>query len=187
MQVVLWEHLSSSHDQRSCLQSSFLLQKKRMHDTIFLRVPHAARGPYAHQSCGRASHRGQLCRGTMLYSSCDNMLTWFWRQRGQVSQNWAPGDRPCSSVRLFRCGWGGCTAAGSSMSTVDAILGVPAPPSRTWHRHAFCLLICKAALGWLACWVGVGVPVWYFADRCNFILCGKLAGHHAAPRQEQVY
>lgn len=50
-----------------------------------------------------------------------------------------------------------------------------------------CLLICKSALGWLACRVGVGVPVWYFADKCNFIRCCKLAWHQPAPSQEQVY
>lgn len=53
MQVVLSEHLSSSYDQGAHLEPSFLLQKKRIHDTICLGVPHAARGPNAHLPCSR--------------------------------------------------------------------------------------------------------------------------------------
>lgn len=136
MQVVLSEHLSSKHDQWACFEPSFLPQKKRIHDTIYLRIPHAARGLYAHLPCGRGSHHGQLCPGTVWYRSCANMLTWSWRQHGQVSQHWGPGDRPCPSVRLFRWGWGGCTATGSGVSTVGAVLEMPALRSRTWHRHA---------------------------------------------------
>lgn len=186
MQVVLLELLSSSHDQWAHLEPSFLLQKKRIHDTICLGAPHAARGPYAHLPCGSGSHHGWLCPGTVWYSSCANLMTLSWRQHGWVSQHWVPGERPCPLARLFQWGWDGCTAAGSGMSTVGAVLEIPALCSRARHRHASCLLICKSALGWLAYWVGVGVSVWYFADSCNFILCCKLAGHHPAPSQEQV-
>lgn len=176
MQVVLLELLSSSHDQWAHLEPSFLLQKKRIHDTICLGAPYAARGPYAHLPCGSGSHHGWLCSGTVWYSSCADLMTLSWRQHGWVSQPWVPGERPCPLARLFQWGWDDCTAAGSGSSTVGAVLEIPALCSSTWHRHASCLLICKSALGWLAYWVRVGVSVWYFADSCNFILCCELVG-----------
>lgn len=99
----------------------------------------------------------------MWYSS------WSWRHCIQV-------NLPLGQA--FLVGWDGCTAASSSMNTMDAISEILAPCSRTWQRHAFCFLIYKNAPGWLA-WqlanLRVGVSGWYFADRCNLILCRELA------------
>lgn len=130
---------------------------------LFASEYHAARGPYTHLPCG------WLCPGILWYSSCANML-WSRRQCSRISRHWVPEDRLCPLVKLFRWGRGGCTT-GSSMSTVGAISEILAPCSGTRHSHAFFLLICKSVLEWLACWVGVGLSMWYFADRCNFILC----------------
>lgn len=129
--------------------------------------------------CGRGDHRGGLCPGTVWYSSCAHMLTWSWRPCGCLLTGLAP-------VRLFWWGWGDCNATDSGMSTVGSVSEIPAPRSRTWHRHTSSLRICTSALGWLACWVGAGVPVWCFPDRCNFILRCELAGHQPAPSQEQI-
>lgn len=74
--------------------------------------------------------------GTVWYSSCAHMQPWSWRPHGRVGQRWVPGDRPCPSARLFWWGWGGCDATGSGVSTVGAVPEIPAPRSRTRHRHA---------------------------------------------------
>lgn len=165
MQVVLLVHLSSSYDQWAHLESSFLLQKKRIHDTICLWVPHAARGPDAHLPCSRVV-TGACCA-----------LVW----PGLWTNSWS--WRPCIQVspplgQAFLVSWDGCTAAGSSVNTMGAISEILTSHSRAWHRHASCLLIYKNAPGWLACQLanlGVGVSGWYFADRCNLILCCELA------------
>lgn len=93
----------------------------------------------------QGSHWGLLCPGVawpvpMWYSS------WSWRHCIQV-------NLPLGQA--FLAGWDGCTAAGSSMNTMDAISEILAPCSRTWQRHAFCFLIYKNAPGWLA---------WQFAN-----------------------
>lgn len=116
----------------------------------------------------QGSHWGLLCPGVAWPVS---MWTnsWSWRPCIQVSP-------PLGQA--FLVSWDGCTAAGSSVNTMGAISEILTSHSRAWHRHASCLLIYKNAPGWLACQLanlGVGVSGWYFADRCNLILCCELA------------
>lgn len=89
MQVVLLEYLSLSHDQWAHHEPLFLIRKSRIHNTICLKVPHTARGPYPHLPCWRGSCHAQLSPGTQYHlalcgnSFCIKMLTWrSWRQHG---------------------------------------------------------------------------------------------------------
>lgn len=98
--------------------------------------------------------------GEPLHQQTDLVL-----QAAQPGQHrLGPRGQAGPSASLFRWDGGEGAAAGCAAGIVSAISEISAPRSRTWHRHAFCLLICENARGRLACWVGVGVSVWYFAD-----------------------
>lgn len=181
MQVVLLEQLSSSHDQQACFEPLFLLQKTLICDIICLRVAHAVRRlcallPHAVDGCLPAPRRRAPAPTNRFGSASSTARSAQAGPRGQAGP----------SASLFRWDGGEGAAAGCAAGMVSAISEISAPRSRTWHRHAFCLLICENARGRLACWVGVGVSVWNL-QTCNFILCSELAGHQPAPSQEQVY
>lgn len=159
MQVVLLEQLSSSHDQQACFEPLFLLQKTLICDIICLRVAHAVRRlcahpPHAVDGCLPAPRRRAPAPTNGFGSASSTARSAQAGPRGQAGP----------SASLFRWDGGEGAAAGCAAGMVSAISEISAPRSRTWHRHAFCLLICENARGRLACWVGVGVSVWYFAD-----------------------
>lgn len=172
MRVVLSEHLISSCDQRACLEPVFLL-----------RVPRAARGPYAHLPCGRGSHHGWLCPGTVLYTTCPNMLTQSWRQCGGISTALGPRGWALPLGQAFSMG----LRCPQKHEHCGCYLGNPCTTFQDMAQTCLLSPYLKSGLGWLACWVGVGVSVWCFADRCNFIPCCELVGHQPAPSQQQVY
>lgn len=160
MQVVLSEHLSSSYNQWAHLEPSFLLQKKRIHDTVFLGVPHAARGPNAHLPCSRVVIEACCVLVWPGLSPCGTALG----LKGTASRLAFPLAR-CfwwaeMAVLLLAPAWTPWVLSQKSLHHVPG-RGTDMPP-----------VSLSRLAGLPACTnLEVGVSGWYFAERCSLILC----------------